>query len=152
MLQPKFTVTEIAALERAYREAIYEVYSDRETIQLSIDRSCPKLDALIRQQNYTNWALITAHNPYSQSLSAIENQQRHQQLVEHLQQLEFSWLPAVGKDRYGIWTPEQSLCILGIELDRAIAIGRKFAQNAIVYGELNKPAKLKWVLTNVNSE
>ena len=146
-MRQKYTLDEITALQTAYKQAIYEVYSEEETIQLCIDQCCPRLDALLiehYQPNYT-WALITAYNPYSQCLSADENQQRHQRLVEHLQKFKLAYLPAVGRDIDGIWTPEQSLCIFGVELKRAIAIGQKFNQNAIVYGKLNRPIKLQWL-------
>lgn len=139
-----YTIDEIAALQTAYEQAIYEVYNEGETIRLRIGDCCRKLDALMIRHNSNSYALITAYNPYSQCLSAHENQQRHQRLIEHLQQLQLTYLPAVGKDIYGIWTPEQSLCVFGDEL-QAIAIGQKFAQNAIVYGELNKPARLIWL-------
>ncbi len=91
------------------------------------------------------WALITAANPYSKPLSELENQQRQQKLIEYLQELPWSWLDAVGKDRSGVWTPEPSLLILGIDRFEAIAVGRKFEQNALVYGELNQPAELQWL-------
>lgn len=144
----KLTVDEIAALQTAYKEAIYEVDRDQETIQLRIGQRCPRLDELLMQQcqhNYNSWALITAYNPYSQCLSAHENQQRHQRLVEQIEEFKLPYLPAVGKDASGIWTPEQSLCVLGIELPRAIAIGQKFNQNAIVYGERNRAIQLQWL-------
>jgi hypothetical protein len=134
-----------AALKIAYEQAIYEVYYGEETLEIYIGKCCPPLDYLIAQGDYPTWALITAANPYSQPLSELENQQRHHQLIEHLQQLQLPWLQALGKDRGGIWTLEQSLLILGIERSQAIAIGRKFEQNAIVYGELNQPAELQWL-------
>ena len=145
MIQRQYTVDELAALQTAYEQAIYEVYSDGSTIQLHIGHCCPKLDALLIQRGCNSWTLITAYNPYSQCLSAPENQQRHQRLVKYIQKLELLSLPAVGRDTDGIWTPEQSLCIFGVRLQQAISIGQKYAQNAIVYGELNRPVELQWL-------
>jgi hypothetical protein len=51
----------------------------------------------------------------------------------------------MGKDPTGVWTPEPSWLILGITRPKAIAIGQKFEQNAIVYGELNQAAELQWL-------
>jgi len=143
--RPQYTVDELAALQTAYERAIYEVYWGDKTIPLRIGQCCPQLDTLIIQHGLNFWALITAHNPYSQCLSASENQQHHRQLIEHLQKLKLPYLPAVGKDANGIWTPEASFCIFGLELDRAIAIGQKFNQNAIVYGKLNQLVGLQWL-------
>ena len=132
-------------LQAAYEQAIYEVYSGVEEIRVRIGQCCPQLDTLTIQKGVNSWALVTAYNPHSQCLSASENQQRHQQLIEYLQELKLSYLPAVGKDAKGIWTPEVSLCIFDLELEQAIAIGQKFSQNAIVYGELNEPVELVWL-------
>lgn len=141
----KLTQAEIATLKMAYEQAIYEVYYGQETIQIKIGKNCPSLDYLIAQGDYPTWALITAANPYSQPLSERENQCRYQRLSKHLQGLQLPLIPAVGKDQTGVWTPELSWLILGITRPQAIAIGRKFEQNAIVYGELNQAAELQWL-------
>lgn len=145
MSQPQFTPQEIASLQIAYQEAIYEVYFAQEIIQLSIGEHNLALDRLLSKHDASSWALITAYNPYSQSLSAAENQQRHQSFQEFLPTLNLTIFDAVGKDKDGVWTPEPSVWIVGIELIKAIALGRKFQQNAIVYGELGKPIQLIWL-------
>ncbi|MDJ0594896.1 MAG: DUF3293 domain-containing protein [Pleurocapsa sp. MO_226.B13] len=143
--QPKFTEAEITSLQTAYQKAIYEVYYGKETIKLEIGKYNPRLGRLLEESNCTSWALITAFNPYSQPRSPTENQQRHQSLIEHLQSLPFILIDALGKDPNGDWTPETSVLIVGIKLIQAKEIGRKFAQNAIVYGELGKPPELQWL-------
>ena len=151
--QAKLAQAEIAALTIAHEQAIYEVYDGQETIQINIGQNCPPLDSLIAQSDYAprsltdrpTWALITAANPYSQPLSERENQRRYQRLSKHLKGLQLPLIPAVGKDQTGVWTPELSWLILGITRPKAIAIGRKFEQNAIVYGELNQAAELQWL-------
>ena len=158
---PKLAQAEIVALRIAYEQAIYEVYDGQETIKIKIGQNCPPLDSLIAQSDYPKglasrraprsltdrptWALITAANPYSQPLSERENQRRYQRLSKHLKGLQLPLIPAVGKDQTGVWTPEPSWLILGITRPKAIAIGRKFEQNAIVYGELNQAAELQWL-------
>jgi hypothetical protein len=153
-----------AHYEQAYEQAIYEVFSGRETIQLQIGKCCPSLDFLIIQivqgdypkgvtsgfalhssKNCHSWAIITAYNPYSQISAKLENQLRHHKLMEHLLKSKLFWLEALGRDQLGIWTPEPSFWIFGIERVEAIAIGRQFEQNAIVYGELHQPAELQWL-------
>ena len=145
MSPPQFTQAQIASLQTAYEQAIYEVYNGEDTIRLSIGECCPELDRIISTEDCPGWAVITACNPYSQCLSEAENRQRHQKLLKYLSGLQFTSLSAVGKDKYDVWTPEQSLLIFGLNRPQAIAIGRKFQQNAIVYGELNQPAELLWV-------
>ncbi|MEM8829679.1 MAG: DUF3293 domain-containing protein [Cyanobacteria bacterium P01_G01_bin.19] len=144
--QPQFTQKEIADLEQAYRDAVYGVYYYEQTIQLLIDRLSPKLDFILTKHHSTTWALITAHNPYSQCLSPAENQQRHQDLVELLRSHNLTFFNAIGKDKDDLWTPEQSIFIVGIELEKAISIGNKFQQNAIVVGEWGQRSKLIWLV------
>lgn len=143
--QGKLAQAEIAALRKAYEQAIYEVYDGQKTIEIKIGQNCPSLDYLIAQSALPTWALITAANPYSQPLSTPENQRRDQRLSKHLQGLELPLIPALGKDPTGVWSPEPSWLILGITRQKAIAIGQKFEQNAIVYGELNQAAELQWL-------
>lgn len=145
MSQPLFTEKEIADLHQAYQDAIYEVYYCQKNIQLLIDLLNPELDLILEKYDCITWALITAFNPYSQCLTAAENQQRHQSLIECLRSQNLTFLDAVGKDRDGVWTAEQSVLIVGIALEKAIAIGKKFQQNAIVFGELEKISQLIWL-------
>ena len=143
--KPQFTAKEIADLYSSYQDAVYEVYYGDLTIQLFIDRSNSKLDLILKKYHCTTWALITAFNPYSQCLSAAENQQRHQNLIELMRSYNLTFFDAVGKDKDSVWTPEQSIFIVGIELKQAIGVGNRFQQNAIVFGELEKASKLLWL-------
>ena len=142
--QPQFTQAEIASLQTAYEQAIYEVYDGENKIELSIGEHALELERIIPTK-YSSWALITAYNPYSQLLSEAENWQRHQKLLDYLSSQQLTSLAALGKDRKDIWIPEPSLLIFGLNRTEAIAIGRKFQQNAIVYGELHQPVELLWV-------
>jgi hypothetical protein len=153
--RPKLVKPEIADLkahyEQAYEQAIYEVYNGQETVRVQIGEHCLRLEhiatslATYSHADRHSWAIITASNPYSQTLTELENQQRHQKLMKHLQELQFPCLEALGRDQTGIWTPEQSFWICGVGRLEAISIGRQFEQNAIVYGELHQPAELQWL-------
>ena len=145
IFQPQFTQAKIASLQTAYEEAVYEVYNGEDTIELSVGKYCPELDRIFPAEDCPGWALITACNPYSRCLSEAENRQRHQKLLEYLSGLQYTSLAAVGKDKNNVWTPEQSLLIFWLNRPQAIAIGRQFQQNAIVYGELHQPVELLWV-------
>ena len=131
-------------LQTAYQQAIYEVYPEQ-TIRLRIGEYSPQLNRLLKKYNCATWTIITAFNPHSKCLSELENEQRHQSLIEFLQPLQLTTIDALGRDEGGSWTPEKSLFILGIDRPQAKNIGRKFEQNAIVYGELGKPPELQWL-------
>ena len=142
--ETNLTKEKIVNLDRAYRSAVYEVYTDNKTIQLFIAENNPQIDLLSRH-NYFSWALVTAYNPHSQCLSPAENHQRHQSMLELLQVRDYVLFDGVGKDSNGLWTPEVSVLILGIQRQDALALGKMFCQNAIVYGELNKISQLLWI-------
>lgn len=125
-------------LKEAYEGTKYMVYDLPVVIEISKHYS--ELDALLRQHNATEWAFITAWNPYSKVLPDAENNLRHQQLVEWVKPYPCWEGEGVGTD--ASWKPELSLLILGIPKNEAIAIGTKLEQNAIVYGRLNEPAEL----------
>lgn len=145
MSRPSFTKQQIADLNQVYSDAVYEVYNNRHTIPLFVDRPNPQLDKILEKHHGTTWALITAYNPYSQCLSASENEQRQQKLIELVKAEKLTFLNGVGKDKNDLWTPEPSIFIVGIKLEKAIAMGKRFEQNAIIFGESDKKSQLLWL-------
>ena len=83
------------------------------------------------------FALITAHNPRSEVLREAENVRRHKELVSLVTQLGLESCCAVGKSPDSSWQ-EESLAIFDLRLERALALGRRFEQNALLYGEADK--------------
>ena len=110
------------------------------SIVIEVNKKCSELYELLKQHNASEWAYITAWNPFSKVLPDIENSERHQQLVELVKEYPYFEGEGVGTDP--VWQPEKSLLILGIPKKTAIEIGTKYEQNAIVYGRINEPAEL----------
>jgi Protein of unknown function (DUF3293) len=80
-------------------------------------------------------AFITAFNPYSEMLSADENDLRHKLLVEKINQLNLATYDGFGSDQAGDWPIEKSLLILDINKSEAIKLAKDFGQNAILWIE-----------------
>jgi hypothetical protein len=78
-------------------------------------------------------AFITAWNPLSQQLSATENEERHQALMAEIKSQSLSFLPGEGKHPSNNWPTEQSVLVLGLSLEAAKTLGRRFEQNAVVW-------------------
>lgn len=78
------------------------------------------------------FAIVTAYNPSSEQLSAEENQQRHQALERDLKS--FSYVAASGESPDGTWV-EAGFAVLDIDLEAALPLGKKYGQNAILWGE-----------------
>lgn len=142
----QFTQATLAALDDAYRQTLYEVFSDEGVIQLRVNVKSPALDQLLQRYQQKTWALITAYNPHSQTLSALENSNRNRALAADLKKLGLPLLKAVGRDESDQWPAEESLIVVRLNRADAIYIGQKFAQNAILYGEIGNPPELLWPL------
>jgi hypothetical protein len=84
--------------------------------------------------------IISAWNPMSAPTSVADNDIAHQQLLEVVANYPHFERAGVGDD--GFWPPERSLLILGIDFDKAVELGRRFRQQAVVCGVISKEARL----------
>lgn len=125
-------------LLHAYLTSVYHVTDLTLTIRIS--QLHPDLDKLLERHACITWTFITAYNPASQILPEEQNITRHQMLVEDLAEYKCFEGYGVGTDPQ--WKPERSLLVLGIDQDAAIAIGKKYGQNAIVVGSAGEVATL----------
>jgi hypothetical protein len=105
-----------------------------------------------------SFAIITAHNPRSEAFSKEENDKRHQQLLERVQQNNYRFDSSVGASPDGSWQ-EEGVVIFDIEVATALKIGRDFEQHAILSGQGNRVAlawceseKLEWFYPKLLSE
>jgi hypothetical protein len=97
------------------------------------------VDELLRSLSAVEWAFIAAHNPVSKVLDAAENEKRHEELQADIQTLGLTYYQGKGIGPDPARKPETSLLILGLSHDDAVAIGRRYEQNAIVLGQLPVP-------------
>ena len=135
----------IDALDLAYHQALYQVFSEHETISIRVGRSNPILDQLLQHHGHNQWALITAYNPYSRSLTAQANQWRNDRLAKDLWSLYLPVFRAVGQDDAGQWPAEESFFVIGLRQKEAIALGQKYDQNAILVGKRGHAPQLLWI-------
>jgi hypothetical protein len=129
-------------LERAYRDTRYRVPSL--SLELFVGQASAQLDALLKQYDTREWAFVSAVNPCSRLLADAENRIRHQQLRQAVAARGYPWFEGEGLALDQGWPAEPSLLILGIPRREAIALGRRFEQNAVVTGYLGQPARLDW--------
>lgn len=125
-------------LLEAYKNTKYHVF--QHDIVIEIDKLNDKLKELLNKYNSTEWAFITAFNPYSKVLTQDENFERHNELKELTNMYTTFEGHGIGEDPS--WEPELSLLIVGITKEDSITIGNKFEQNAIVYGKSDSEPEL----------
>jgi hypothetical protein len=128
-------------LIQAYKETDFNVYEPKITIK--VGQINQELDRLLQNQNCLTWAYLTAWNPYSELTDDRTNEEKNNQLRNDLTGYILFDGEGVGYDQN--WQPEKSFLILGIALDEAILIGKKYRQNAIVVGKIYEEHQLIWI-------
>jgi hypothetical protein len=132
-----------AALDAKYRATTYRVFvRDGVPIDLHIGEASAALDALLAGHVAKTWAFITAWNPASRRWSAEENDSRQAELRNEVRARGWRSLEGAGVPARSDWQPEASLLVLDISKADAVALGRRFGQNAIVAGRLGEAAEL----------
>jgi hypothetical protein len=111
---------------------------------IGIGENIPELDEQLAARGTSDWAFLTAYNPYSHGLSDKENRVRQESLFDYLEKAGYEFLLGYGESRHRGWPAEPSFLILGVSRDKAIDLAMEFQQNAIVAGSLGGPAELIW--------
>lgn len=109
---------------------------------MRIDQACPELDALLLEEGVNEASFITAWNPYGKTLAPGKNNKAHKELLAILRQDGWKAIEGVGEGLVGDWPAERSVLVIGIPLEAASEIGRRFGQNAIVHHEARRPSRL----------
>ncbi|MGK0390157.1 MAG: hypothetical protein ACI94Y_002908 [Maribacter sp.] len=89
----------------------------------------------LEKNKYQSWGFITAWNPYSQEKSLEENNHQNLLLEKEIIGHSFDYFPAEG--RLGEWL-EKSFFVLGISREEVVLLGKKFGQNAVLFGNLEE--------------
>ncbi len=122
---------------RVFERTTYTVWLDDRVYRIRLDAPNGFMNTLSGASR--GWALITAHNPLPNILSAEENQRRNEALAALLDRRGYSYFPALGQaDEW----KEESFLIVGIPLADALRIARSFGQVAILWGKDDSPAQI----------
>ena len=116
----------------AYMQANYRV-SDGQGFRLRIGSRSPELAGLHRLCAVDCSAFVTACNPFGEPLDDAQNEARQQALRSEIELAGLKHVEGVGQDPSGKWKGEPSFLILGLDLEAAKALGRRFEQNAVVW-------------------
>jgi hypothetical protein len=125
----------------AYERALYVVFGKPELV-LRIGEHNEDLDELLEVEGVATAAYITAANPHGEPKSAWQNEIANAALVELLSKAGHPCFEGEGRDPEARWTPEKSVLAIGISRENAMAAGRAFGQNAIVFVEKGRAPEL----------
>jgi hypothetical protein len=121
-----------AELLRAFADTHYIVHHEAPFV-MHIGQPSPELKALMAQHNALSAAFITAWNPFSQNLSAKENQARHYKLKANLKTRGLICIDGIGKHPSNNWPGEGSVLVLGLDLEAAKSLAWHYEQHAFVW-------------------
>jgi hypothetical protein len=120
-------------LLEAYLDSDYVVFADPELV-LRIGEPSPRLDKLLEVHGASTAVFVTAANPHSEKRSAAQNAEAMAALDGLLAKAGYPRYAGEGRAPDGAWR-EPSVLALGIYRENAMALGRLFGQNAIVFIE-----------------
>jgi hypothetical protein len=86
-----------------------------------------------RKHAVNSSAFLTAYNPFSGQRRPLENAEAQSELVLEVSK-RWAFLYGEGSDIDGKWPPEPSILILGITLEEARGLAKKYQQNAFLFG------------------
>ena len=119
-------------LIEAYRSTHYRVLKPVPFI-LRIGELNKTLAQLYKDQGVSSAAFLTAWNPFSRIAKAIDNEKANQELKRVLHDDRICFFDGISEDPMGLWPGEPSVLALGLSHKKAISIGKKYSQNAIVW-------------------
>jgi hypothetical protein len=120
----------------AYLATDYSICGGRRLI-LRVGQRNQDLAALYQKYAVSTAAVLTAWNPYSEPRSDADNETAQRELSSEIVSLSLRHEPGHGADTTGKWPPEPSRLVLGIDLETAATLGRRFRQNGIVWVSAN---------------
>jgi len=117
---------------QAYLETEYRVQGETPTI-LRLGMANPGVSNLHQAHRIQSSAFITACNPLSEVLSEEVNAERNAALERELRERNLIFFPGLGLHPFNQWPGEPSFLVLGLDLEAAEALGKRFEQNAIIW-------------------
>ncbi len=140
--QADVVVTPISKeLLKAYNDMLFVVHTQPEFI-MRVGAHSAQTDLFLSVHGAKSACIVTAWNPFSQSLSEVDNIKRNEELIGVVNKLGLKYLDAEGRDPEGKWPSEKSLCIFDATDSIIKEWMRVFGQNAVVVVNHGQPPTL----------
>ncbi len=139
-LLPDVSVIDPATVA-AYAQTEYRV-AGAPGFVLRVGQASAELLAAHRAHGVDCSAFLTACNPFSSQLGDEANAARQRSLAADLRARSLAFVPGVGQHPANGWPAEESFLVFGLSLEAAKALGRRHAQNAIVWSDARATPQL----------
>lgn len=134
-----------ASLIRAYRAARYQVLGPVPFL-LRPGRPSAPLRRWMAASGARSACLITAHNPGSRRRSTLQNRRADARLRAALAGLvQRPLIRTRALDPSGRWPAEDGYLALGLRRAEALALARRFGQNAVLWAGPKARPRLCWI-------
>jgi hypothetical protein len=110
---------------------------------LRVNEPCSELAVRYKKAKVDCCAYITARNPFSKNLNEASKTDRQATLERELQHRCLNFISGIGQHPGNHWPGEPSFLILGLSLEAAKIMGRKYEQNALVWAGPDMTPKLE---------
>lgn len=127
------------SLINQYRKARYRVRAAA-PFELRVGEPSAAADTLLKRENASCAALITAYNPGSEPQPQARNATAQERLRSELRAAGYRWLEGEGSGEN--WPPEPSLFVPGLSRSAAAALARRYGQHAFLYYEPRRAVEL----------
>lgn len=117
---------------QAYLQTDYHV-GKPPMFTLKIGISHPALLSLHTLNAVDCSAYLSACNPFSRQLDEQLNAERHAGLAAEIKALGLQIIEGIGRHPDNNWPGEMSYLVLGLSLDAAATLGKRFQQNAFLW-------------------
>jgi hypothetical protein len=131
-----------AELRLSYSTTSYVINDARREVIIRPGVKSRDVDRLLCRFGAQGAAFVTAWNPHSRMLSRSLNHQRQGRLERQLSRMRLRYMRGEGRGETDAWPPERSALVLGATRETAMAIGRLWQQNAIVFVRCGHAAEL----------
>ena len=135
------------ALLKAYNETEYRLLLEP-VIVLVPGQTSSAADDLLNSLGSSSGIVMTAYNSMSVTKTEPENDQAQSQLIEDINSRGLKHFPAEGVGMDGLWPPEPSIFLCGLNSTEANDLAVKYQQAAFVEIQIGSPAKV--VITDFN--
>ncbi len=128
-------------LLRSYFATIYEFPSSRGIVRASLDGEAVKDSSELPELLVSQFAVLSAYNPRSMLLPRRVNEARHLVMRDLLILGCYRVEPCVGfeaEKKESVWR-EPGWVVHGMDREEAIAFGRVFRQNSVIYAIDGRP-------------
>jgi Protein of unknown function (DUF3293) len=117
----------------AYTKTNYTVLSEMGDFTFNVGKYSPILNELHASKKTQSSAFITAFNPHGTACDVASNLEANKRLLQSLKKLGYHLIEGAGVDPEGLWPPEPSFLVIGIDQQTAELIGKEFHQDAIIW-------------------